>query len=235
MREIRCAPLAIATLTASLTLAGTVEAQDQGIYPVGYIPPSQSSIFNQNSVSLPAAPTPYGQDIVRSASGVTCQSSVASSGPYLDVGVISSDDVFNRQTNAVYGRVVMPLGKRPERIDCSSLYELEIARLKMELQVMRLGMPTEVMSPAGTVSGAYGGPHAAEPVSPTRSPTAGSTETSSGIENVRHIQSSSRPPTPRIAPSATRRPPPLRTAATGTGPTVTQKPCANEVEEIEAR
>lgn len=110
--------------------------------PAGVIvAPSQSSVFNQNSVNLPTAPQPFGQDIVRSAGGASCQTAVASNGPYLDLGVISSEDVFSRQTNAVYGRMVVPLGPKPDRVDCTHLYELEIARLKSELELSRLGAP----------------------------------------------------------------------------------------------
>ena len=105
------------------------------------IVPSQSSVYNQNSVNLPTAPQPNGQDIVRSSGGTSCQSAVSTNNPYLDIGVIGSDDVFQRETQALYGRLVVPLGPKPRRVDCTRLYELEIARLSMELEMMKLAMP----------------------------------------------------------------------------------------------
>lgn len=123
-------------------LAGA-PARAQEIVETGvpyYAVPDRSSIYNQNSVALPSMTTPYGQDEVRSASGVACRSSVASSGPYMDMGVIGSEDVYDRDGTAVYGRVVIPLGRQPRRVDCTSLYELEIERLRMELELMRMGL-----------------------------------------------------------------------------------------------
>jgi hypothetical protein len=38
----------------------------------------------------------------------------------------------------VYARVSIPLGKRPKRIDCSKVYELEIERLRQELELLRM-------------------------------------------------------------------------------------------------
>ena len=37
-----------------------------------------------------------------------------------------------------YARVTIPLGKMPKRIDCSKIYELEIAKLKQELELMKM-------------------------------------------------------------------------------------------------
>lgn len=35
-----------------------------------------------------------------------------------------------------YARVVIPLGTRPKRIDCSQIFELEIERLRKELELL---------------------------------------------------------------------------------------------------
>lgn len=129
---------ALALAVAASGGAGAQDVVQTGISP--YLTPDRSSIYNQNSFSLPNIETPYGQDEVRSASGVSCRSSVASSGPYVDMGVIGSEDVYRREGTAVYGRVVIPLGQRPRRVDCTSLYELEIERLRMELELMRMGL-----------------------------------------------------------------------------------------------
>ncbi|NNU17610.1 hypothetical protein HK107_14860 [Parvularcula sp. ZS-1/3] len=136
-------PIALAVL-----LVGSAAAQDQSP-PTPIVIPSQSSLFNQNTINLPQAPIVTGQDVVRGADGTTCQSAVANGGPFFDVGVLQSEDVYARQTAAVYGRVVFPIGKRAKRIDCTRMYELEIARMRMELEVLRMGVSLESF-PVGT-------------------------------------------------------------------------------------
>lgn len=113
----------IATGKASATQQQT-EAGPSEVRPV--IIPSQSSVYNQNSVTLPNPSTVHGQDVVRGTGGVSCQSAVASSGPYVDMGLIGSEDVYDRATGALYGRIVFPLSKRQKRVDCNRLYEREI-------------------------------------------------------------------------------------------------------------
>ncbi|MEM6650307.1 MAG: hypothetical protein AAF603_08660 [Pseudomonadota bacterium] len=93
---------------------------------------------NQNGINLPSAPLVTGQDIVRSADGITCQAAVASAGPYLDAGLIGTNDIYERDSVALYGRVVVPLGKRGRRVDCTRLYDLEIKRLHMEVALMQM-------------------------------------------------------------------------------------------------
>lgn len=38
----------------------------------------------------------------------------------------------------LYARVTIPLGKRPQRLDCSRLYELEIARLRQQVEMLTM-------------------------------------------------------------------------------------------------
>lgn len=132
-----------AALTALALFAGPALAQtpvDQNnIAPI--IAPSQSSVYNQNTVNLPTPPSVFGQDSIRGADGVTCQSAIASGGPYVDMGVIGAQDVFSRNTAAVYGRVVVPIGKRGKRLDCTKLYKLELARMQAEIDLLRNGAP----------------------------------------------------------------------------------------------
>jgi hypothetical protein len=107
--------------------------------------PSTSSSYNQNGFNLPTIPNVTGQDIVRGSGGISCQSSVGSGGPNFDLGVIGSNDMFDRDSMSVYGRITVPLGKRPKRVDCTRLYDLEISRLQMELQLMRAGASSNNM------------------------------------------------------------------------------------------
>ena len=60
------------------------------------------------------------------------------------VGTSSSDSVTSAyrigpSTGATaYARLTIPLGQRPRRIDCTRLYELEIGRLRREIEMLRL-------------------------------------------------------------------------------------------------
>ena len=191
MRKIRHRP-GRALTAAILCIASPALGQEAPYYYPPYAPPSQSSVYNQNSVYLPTTPSVSGQDMVRGAGGVTCQSAVASGGAYVDVGLIGAQDVFNRDTAALYGRVVVPLGKRPDRPDCTKLYEMELARMQMELDLMRMGLPDfggppsppspvsaeedeplgtpTIIGPAGAGIDAKGAEEAASPAEPQSMP-----------------------------------------------------------------
>lgn len=103
------------------------------------ISPASSQDANQNTgFSLPGVTLPQGTDEVRAADGTSCRSAVGGNGAYLDVGVVGKQTA--RDDNAYYGRVVVPLGKSPKRLDCSKLYELEVERLKLELELAKAGL-----------------------------------------------------------------------------------------------
>lgn len=104
-------------------------------------PTDRTYLYANSGVILPNTTPNYGQDEVQAAGGVACRSSVGGGGAYLDAGVIGSQDPYGNNTTAAYGRIVVPLGRRPRRIDCTSLYELEITRLRMELDMARMSMP----------------------------------------------------------------------------------------------
>ena len=108
---------------------------------------------NQNfGFNLPSAPLPSGFDEVRASDGTTCRSSMSGNGAYLDIGGIGgqSNQSGKFDSATVYGRVVIPLGEKPGRIDCRSLYQLEIERLKHELRLVRSGGGSG--QPAGNAS-----------------------------------------------------------------------------------
>jgi hypothetical protein len=101
--------------------------------------PANAQEVNQNSgFSLPGVTLPQGTDEVRAADGTSCRSAVGGNGAYLDVGVIGKQSTAD--DNAYYGRVVVPLGKSPKRLDCAKLYELEVERLKLELELAKAGL-----------------------------------------------------------------------------------------------
>jgi hypothetical protein len=128
---------ALAVIVVLLVLAPKAEAQYSG--------GSNPYYFNNQSYSyglqLPQVPQPNGQDEIRAADGTTCRSSMASNNAYLDVGGIGGQGVDGSfDSGTVYGRMIIPLGGVPNRLDCSSLYNLEIERLKHELELTRAGL-----------------------------------------------------------------------------------------------
>ncbi|MFC6490539.1 hypothetical protein [Nitratireductor sp. GCM10026969] len=95
----------------------------------------------QTGVSLPGVVMPHGFDEIRAADGTTCRSSMSGSGAYVDSGVIGGGlDGSSSQTLSAYGRVVVPLGRKPKRLDCDRLYQLELERLRLEVQLLKHGL-----------------------------------------------------------------------------------------------
>ena len=45
-----------------------------------------------------------------------------------------------KQGTIGYARIIVPLGASPRRLDCARLYDLEIARLKAEIQLLKTGL-----------------------------------------------------------------------------------------------
>jgi hypothetical protein len=111
--------------------------------------------LNQTGFTLPGVTLPQGQDEVRAADGTTCRSSISGSGAYLDVGVVGGRSASEGMST--YGRVVIPLGQRPTRLDCARLYALEIERLEMEIRLLKMGMARGGEAPAGDVNWAREG------------------------------------------------------------------------------
>lgn len=120
-------------LVASLLAAREASAQVRGAY-------------------LPPAPQgPGGEDVVETASGARCRQSMNSNRSYLDVGLMArqgSSDVSGYGPYAInpratgealgYARVTVPLGRKPQRIDCNRLYELEIQRMQQEIDLLKM-------------------------------------------------------------------------------------------------
>ena len=102
---------------------------------------------------MPPPPTgPGGEDSITTSEGVRCSQSINASGGYLDVGVAGGNlSTYDDQTPSAgtflggqsaigYARVIIPLGATPKRLDCTALYDLEIARLKQEIQQLKIGL-----------------------------------------------------------------------------------------------
>lgn len=77
-----------------------------------------------------------------------CSQSINSSGGYLDLGVAGGDlskgyggNSGSNDPSAIgYARIIVPLGQAPNRLDCSQLYQLEIQRLKAQIELMQIGL-----------------------------------------------------------------------------------------------
>ncbi len=101
---------------------------------------------------MPPPPVgPGGEDSITTSEGVRCSQSINSSGGYLDLGVAggdlsnyySSDDSGGDgtpQSAVAYARVIIPLGQAPTRLNCARLYELEIQKLKAEIEMLKVGL-----------------------------------------------------------------------------------------------
>ncbi len=101
---------------------------------------------------LPPPPVgPGGEDSITTSEGVRCSQSINSSGGYLDLGVAggdlsnyysSSEDGLGGapQSAVAYARVIIPLGEAPTRLNCARLYELEIQKLKAEIEMLKVGL-----------------------------------------------------------------------------------------------
>lgn len=98
---------------------------------------------------LPSPPVgPGGEDAITTSEGVRCSQSINSSGGYLDFGV-AGGDLSNYATAGTgagdqsaigYARIIIPLGASPRRLDCARLYDLEIARLRAEIEMLKVGL-----------------------------------------------------------------------------------------------
>ena len=120
----------VSSLAALTVLAGATTAHSSD-----YANRSSHSGF-----SLPGVSSPSGFDEVRASDGTTCRSSLGNRGAYLDVGGIASENGGRIRDGAVYGRLIVPLGEKPARIDCRNLYQMEIERLRLEVKAMKASL-----------------------------------------------------------------------------------------------
>jgi len=105
---------------------------------------ADDSVISQDisGFSLPGVQLPQGADEVRAADGTTCRSAVSGNGAYLDVGLMGKPGAASKDVSA-YGRVVVPLGAKGKRLDCTKLYDLEVERLRMELELTKMGLGSQ--------------------------------------------------------------------------------------------
>jgi hypothetical protein len=111
---------------------------------------ASSPVAAADGLFLPPPPTgPGGEDSITTSQGVHCSQSVNAAGGYLDLGVAGGNlntydnygTIGNTGQSAIgYARIIIPLGRQPKRLDCAALYDLEIERLKQEIQMLKIGL-----------------------------------------------------------------------------------------------
>lgn len=101
---------------------------------------AESSSLN---LALPSAPSVYGQDSIR-AGELDCKNAIGGA-TQLEFGVTgiidnysgpfgSGDPMYPQNKDVgIYARIVIPLDKPKERINCNSLYELELRKKRIEV------------------------------------------------------------------------------------------------------
>jgi hypothetical protein len=90
------------------------------------------------NLALPSSPSAYGQDSIR-AGDLDCKNSIGGS-TNVEFGVtgIITDPQGNSLTSrtkdiGVYARIIIPLDGPAERINCNSLYKLELRKKRLEV------------------------------------------------------------------------------------------------------
>lgn len=103
-----------------------------------YAPVSRSEVNSSNTFQLPNNSTPLGHDEIRTSSGTSCRQSNGS-GMTSEFGLIGHEE----GDGAFYARITIPLGSVPTRLNCNSLYQMELDRLREELKLLREGLTFE--------------------------------------------------------------------------------------------
>ena len=105
-----------------------------------------------DSIYLPPSPTgPGGEDSIETSDGTRCRQSMNSNRAYVDMGVSGRSErdrnnnlatnIFGNQSGdsaVAYARITIPIGNKPKRIDCTRLYDLEISRLRREIELLKM-------------------------------------------------------------------------------------------------
>tara|TARA_R110001592_G_scaffold28798_1_gene105133 strand:+ start:258 stop:686 length:429 start_codon:yes stop_codon:yes gene_type:complete len=100
------------------------------------------------NLQLPSGGSSHGTDSIR-AGDLDCKNSIGGSTNF-EVGLtgivnnavtplIGKDDPLNPQTKqlGVYARIIIPLDAPRERINCNTLYQLELQRRRLEVEKLR--------------------------------------------------------------------------------------------------
>ena len=83
---------------------------------------------------IPVAPNNNRYDEFTSG-GLRCRNTLGSATTF-DTGVIANQPQFGEEQYGVYGRITIPLGKTPSRLNCGRLFDLEMRRLELDIQAL---------------------------------------------------------------------------------------------------
>lgn len=111
---------------------------------LSFITTSSLAETSSLNLALPSAPSTYGQDSIR-AGDLDCKNAIGGS-TQLEFGVTGIIDNYQSPFGGgydpaspqsrdigVYARIVIPLDGPKERINCNSLYELELRKKRIEV------------------------------------------------------------------------------------------------------
>ena len=97
------------------------------------------------NLSLPNSSSTYGQDSIRTQDGLDCKNAIGGA-TQMEFGMTGNVDNYEspfggsnphdiNQTKdvGVYARIVIPLDAPKERINCNSLYQLELRKKRLEV------------------------------------------------------------------------------------------------------
>jgi len=93
---------------------------------------------------MPSVPSTYGQDSIRTSDGLDCKNAIGGATNF-EIGMTGIVDNYqspfgdsnpNYDTTkdiGVYARIIIPLDAPKERINCNSLYQLELRKKRLEV------------------------------------------------------------------------------------------------------
>jgi hypothetical protein len=107
-----------------------------------FVATSAAAQNNSLNLQMPSAPHNYQSDKFR-AKGLDCSNAIGGATNF-EVGVIGVIDgvgasfgVNQSRNVGVYARIVIPLDKPKERINCNTLYQLELIQKRLEVQKLK--------------------------------------------------------------------------------------------------
>jgi hypothetical protein len=125
------------------------------------MPPGAHAESSSLNLALPSSPGAYGQDSIR-AGDLDCKNAIGGA-TQLEFGVTGIIDNYespfghNSGTSSrdvgVFARIVIPLDKPKERINCNSLYELELRKKRIE--VLKLQEELEALRRLNAQGGSF--------------------------------------------------------------------------------
>lgn len=126
------------------------------VFALGLVSASAQAQTVVGNVMLPQAPQfQQGQDRIRAADGTECSRSTGPRQRFADIGMLggnmggsgspygyygngAGNQNYTQNGGAVYGRITFNLDPVQDELSCSRLYELELERLRIELEQAKL-------------------------------------------------------------------------------------------------